>query len=452
MVAELWQSQKKQAAWLRSRNASYLNGDMGVGKTATVIHSLVGLKRVLVACPIAVGAAWKKQLSLWDGTREACLVVEGPTARRAERVREVAATGRPVAVVVNYDSIWRGDLGKAIAAVEWDAIVLDESHRIKSPSGRSSKWLAKLASQQPSAMRICMSGTPTPHSPLDWWAQMRFLSPEILGGSYTAFRSRIATTHPRYPGFVLGFKPDAIQAMTRRIDEHVYRVTADEVLTLPEAIHTEIPVTLSAATRRYYDTLEQELTAVLEESGETVTAANKLVVITRLQQATSGFAATDNEKFVEIGTEKIDAFRDWLEDLPSNEPIVIFCKFTADIDAVCNALRKTGRSFSVLRGGKNQLASWQQGDTVALVVQIQAGGCGIDLTRACYAAYYSATHSLGDYEQSLARLRRPGQSRPCRYAHFVAEGTIDQDIYQALQQKKDVVESVLRRLTRRSHT
>jgi SNF2 family DNA or RNA helicase len=89
---------------------------------------------------------------------------------------------------------------------------------------------------------------------------------------------------------------------------------------------------------------------------------------------------------------------------------------------------------------------------VALVVQVQAGGCGIDATRAAYAAYYSQTHSLGDYEQSLARLRRPGQHRPVRYYHFVASGTIDEVVYESLQKKRDVVESILTSLTRRSLT
>jgi SNF2 family DNA or RNA helicase len=248
---------------------------------------------------------------------------------------------------------------------------------------------------------------------------------------------------------VTDFKPDAIRAMTERIDPHVYRITAEEVLTLPEAIHVDIPITLSKATRKYYDTLEDEMTATLE-SGETVTAQNKLVMITRLAQATGGFATTDDGEAKQIGTEKRDALKDWLEDLPSTEPIVIFCKFRNDIASVCETLDELKRSHSVLMGGKNQLASWQAGDTVALVVQVQAGGCGIDATRACYAAYYSQTHSLGDYEQSLARLRRPGQTRPCRYYHFVADDTVDRAIYEALQDKRDVVGSVLDRLTRRS--
>lgn len=448
-----WPHVVTQSEWLASRSRSYLNGDMGVGKSASCLLGLVDCRTILVVCPIAVGPAWRKQIGLWDPSREACVVVDGPTAKRASTVRAACESGERVAVITNYDGVWRGEFGKQIEKIKWDAIVLDEAHRIKSPSGKSSRWLAKLAAKHPDAKRICLSGTPCPHSPLDWWAQMRFLDGEILGGSYSAFRSRIATTHPRYPGMVLAYKTDAIEALAKRIDPHVYRVTADEVLTLPDAIHVDIPVTLGPAARRYYDAMEGEMVATLDDGVGTVTAANGLVVVTRLQQATSGYATLDSGEVVQVsqkeGSAKQAALLEWLRDLKEDEPVVIFCKFITDLDACRDALDQLGRSYSELSGREKSLDQWQRGDTVALVVQQQAGGVGVDMTRACYAVYFSLTHSLGDFDQSLARLRRPGQERPCRFYHLVAENTVDEDIYDALQNKRDVTEAVFKRLTRR---
>lgn len=445
-----WDHQVAQSRWLASRLYSYLNGDMGTGKTGACLLALQACRRVLVVCPIAVGPAWVKQVSMWD-SRDVCLAVDGGTAARAKNVASTAKSSDKMIVVVNYDGVWRGELAKQIMKIKWDAIVLDESHLIKSPSGKRSRWLAKLAEANPQAKRICMSGTPCPHSPLDWWGQMRFLDPGILGGSYTAFRNRIANTHPRHPSWVLDFKPDALSALSQRLDQHVFRVTADQVLTLPDAIHVDIPVKLDAESRKFYDAIEAEMVAVLD-SGDTIVAANKLVVVGKLQQAASGFATTSDGDILPIGSSqpKASALREWLECLPPKEPVVIFCKYTHDIATCCKILADLGRSFSELSGSKKELASWQQGDTTALVVQQQAGGVGVDMTRACYACYYSLTHSLGDYEQSLARLRRPGQTRPCRFYHLVCEGTVDESIYEALQEKRDVAEAVLTRLTRRA--
>jgi SNF2 family DNA or RNA helicase len=77
-----------------------------------------------------------------------------------------------------------------------------------------------------------------------------------------------------------------------------------------------------------------------------------------------------------------------------------------------------------------------------------AGGLGIDLTAARRCVYYSLGFSLGDYEQSLARLHRPGQGHPVTYYHLVAEGTVDRRVYRALSKRRDVVESVLEELKR----
>ena len=445
-----WRNQSEEADMIASRPFAFIGAEPGTGKTGAAILGVLSKDAVLVVCPIAVGPAWVKQFALWDPDRTVVLAVEGKSSDRAESILE-AVNGSRVAVVVNYDAMWRGKLGEAIRETKWDAIVLDESHKIKSPSGRASKFAAKLAKEQPSATRVCLSGTPTPHSPLDWWSQFRFLDESVLGKSYTAYRARIADTHPRFPGMITRFKQDALEALSKRIDEHVYRIRMDDVLDLPEMIHTELPVILDLPSLRFYRELEAELTATLE-TGERVTAANRLSVITRLQQATSGYTVDElgNEVQTSKKNAKSDVFREWLENLSSDEPLVVFCRFIRDIDECCKVLRETGRTVSELSGRKKQLASWQNGDTLSLVVQQQAGGVGVDCTRAAFACYYSLSHSLGDYEQSLARLRRPGQTRVTRIYHLVSQKTIDTTIYKSLQGKRDVVEEVLNRLTRRT--
>lgn len=450
-VSDPWSQQQSGADWLSRRLYGYLGHEMGCGKTRTCLMACKDKRLTLVVCPIAVGPAWAKQVSLFDADRLCVVVVEGPAAKRAQSIRDAVASRKRVIVVVNYDAVWRGEVGKAVQSFKWDAIVLDEAHRIKSPTGKSSKWLAKLAEQNPQALRVCMSGTPTPQDPLDWFAQFRFLDPAVLGKSFPAFRSRIANVHPRYPGWVTGFREDALVSLKERIDPHIHRVTADEVLDLPDAIHQTISVALSPKSRAFYDRLEDDMIARIDVD-KAVTAANRMVVVNRLHLAASGFARVDGDDFftpIDGIPAKRLAFREFLADFPKAEPLVVFVKFIEDLKEVEAECRRSGRSVSVLCGEKKQLAQWQAAETEVIVVQQQAGGSGVDLTRACYCVYYSLSHSLGDYEQSLARLRRPGQQKCCRYYHIVASGTVDETIYEALREKKDVVDSVLLRLTRR---
>jgi SNF2 family DNA or RNA helicase len=452
-VGPPWANQQSASDWMDGRRFGYFGHEMGCGKSRSTLMALRNCRTILIVCPIAVGPAWQKQMRLYSPGWRCVVAVKGTAAARAQKISDALADEVPTAIVINYDSVWRGSVGKAVQAVAWDAIVLDEAHRIKSPTGKATKWLSRLAASKPNAKRICLSGTPTPNTPLDWWGQFLFLDPTILGSSFSTFRSRIAITHPRYPGWVTGFKQDALQSLRARLDEHVHRVTAAEVLTLPDSLHEVIDVTLGAKTRKFYRGLEDQMIARLSET-EVVTAANQLVVVGRLQAATSGFARADgDDHFTAIDgiPDKRLAVREFLTDFPVGEPLVVFVKFIEDLKHVEEECRLQGRSTSVLCGSRKELESWQAGETDVLVVQQQCGGAGVDLTRACYCIYYSISHSLGDYEQSLARLLRPGQTRCVRYYHVVAKDTVDEQIYSAIANKRDIVESILENLTRRVH-
>jgi SNF2 family DNA or RNA helicase len=57
--------------------------------------------------------------------------------------------------------------------------------------------------------------------------------------------------------------------------------------------------------------------------------------------------------------------------------------------------------------------------------------------------FRSCFESLGEYLQSRKRTHRPGQTRNVLYVHLVAEGTIDERVYRALEARQDVIAAVL---------
>jgi SNF2 family DNA or RNA helicase len=427
-----WRHQTEAAEWASKRQASMLALDMGTGKTFTSLLALNALARSTRVVDISTG----------------------PSAKRAETLKHALAHagGDTLVVVTNYDSVWRGALGTAIEGVRWSAIVLDESHRIKAPGGRASRWLARLATKHPRAKRLCLTGTPMPHSPLDLYGQFRFLDPSVFGTSFARMRARYAVCDMRFPSKVKQWiNQDELSA---KLDAHAWRVTADAVLDLPEAIHSTLPVELSPKTLAFYKALEKKMVAEIGDG--TVTVSNALTHLLRLQQATSGYTLLDNGA-QSVGVEPINGtpekrkvLVDWLEDLPQDEPVVVFARFRCDLNEIAEAAKETGRSYSEVSGTMKSLEEWQAGETTVLGVQMQSGGVGIDLSRSAYCVYYSVGFSLGDYEQSLARLRRPGQTRCVRYYHMVAAKTVDEDVYAALKERRDVIDVVLRQLSPRS--
>ena len=448
MTTPLWNHQEAGVQFGLPLRGVMLACDMGTGKSRMALEILLGRYhlRTLLLCPLSVVGVWQKQVRLFAGERLDCLALNSGSVRRKQQQAAAAAvmvptSGRPVLIVTNYETAWREPFASWALTAGLDCLVCDELHRAKSPSSRISMYLARLAVVIP--WRIGLTGTPMPHSPLDVFAQYRILASHIYGNNYWRFRNRYAVLGGYERKEVVGFKDlDDLHEKFYRI---AYRVEKKDVLTLPTFVHEEIPVKLSPKGERAYRQLEKTFRADLETG--TVSAGNALVRLLRLQQATSGFGVTENGAVEALDHGKEAALTDLLTDLPPSEPCVVFARFTHDLTAVQACAKKIGRQCFELSGRVNELTAWQT-DTwgSVLAVQIQAGGLGVEMVRACYAVFFSLGFSLAEYEQALARLHRPGQTRSVTYLHLVAERTADQKVYHVLRNRKEVVEGVLRLL------
>ena len=456
----LWKHQLRGYHFALPLHSVMLDMRMGTGKSAVIVNLIInrGHRRVLIVAPKTVIdgdcvlepggnldslSVWAREFyrhaahlkwRCWNDSRGTC-------ADRAKKMQDFIALcecrGDAAIVLMNYEAAWRPDMARAIAHARFDFVVCDESHKIKSPSGSASKFFERLGPTVP--WRACLTGTPTPHSPLDLFAQYRFLDKGAFGSSFTLFRAKYAVMGGYGGHEVKGYQN--LEEYRDRMDRLAYHC-GDEVLDLPETVHTYRTVELDPKTMRTYAQMEKTFVADLDAGR--VTASNALSKMLRLQQITSGYLPIDEAGGVAmVGTEKRSALEDVFEDIAAAEPVVVFARFRHDLDQIREAAERCGRSYAELSGRGNALKLWQDGGANVLGVQIQAGGVGISLVRARYCVYYSMGYSLGDYEQSLARTHRPGQKRSVAYIHLIARDTIDQRVYDALHRRAEVIEEIL---------
>ena len=458
-VPPLWPAQREAVEFCLERPAAMLDMGMGCGKTRTaieVIKAREDVRRVLVVCPKAVIPVWGREISKYAGEDEYDVLERGggTVAGFADRVVGMVNsypmdTAVTQVVVVNYDSVWRRPLGDVLYRVAkgglLDMVVLDESHRAKSAGSKVSKYLAMLGKAVP--YRLCLSGTPMANSPLDVYGQYRFLDRSIYGTSHERFLQQYAVMGGPERRFVVGYKNQ--QDLMERFRSVAYTCRIEDVADraklpaqLPDAV---LPVQLPARDARTVRKLAREFVA---ECGDGfAVASNVLVRLLRMQQIASGFCqVTDGpggeEREQTLNTSKSDSLSDFLADLPPGERLVVFCVFRHDLDMVSEAAKAHGRPCFELSGREHRADEWRASEGGLLAVQIQAGAEGVDLTCASRAVYYSLPHSLALYDQSRARLHRPGQERPVQFVHLVAEGTVDESMLASLQSKRDVVDSV----------
>lgn len=431
--------------------------EMGLGKSAVTVNIIANhqkqIRAALIVCPLSVVSVWAGSKAIpgqfdQHATPEArsnMIIValdKGSLEKRTKHAQTMHVMamkqGKQFICIINYESVWRHTFAHWAVTVPWDLVVGDELHRIKSPGAKASKFFGRL--EGIAKRRLGLSGTPLPHSPMDIYSQYRFLDPGVFGRSFQRFRSDYAVMGGFGGHQVMSFKN--IEDLHNRMYFIAYRAKSEDVFDLPEFVDLYRNFDLNLQERVLYEQMDQEFAVAVDNN--VITADNALVKLLRLQQLTGGHIDGNV-----IGDSKKQLLKDILEDLPADEPVVVFAKFTQDLAHIKDVCKELDRPFSEVSGHKKELSDWQAGNSTILGVQIQSGKEGVDFTRARYCIYYSLGFSLGDYMQSRKRIHRPGQKRGCFYIHLVANDSVDEKVIKALHDKEEIVESVLQQYKER---
>lgn len=338
-----------------------------------------------------------------------------------------------------------------------DVIVVDESHRIKSPSSNVSRCAARLTRLSP--RRIILTGTVMPHSPLDVWAQWRFMEP-------TAF-SRISSGGMRKPmpfsqfkdrfGVWGGWMNKQVVAF-QRLDEmqdtmalNAFVARKEDSLDLPPVTEVNVPVLLSPAEEQAYLDMKKKMAATISHS--TVTVPNRLAQLMRLRQLTSGYIPDDSGRVRVVGSSKVNTIRSLVRDTLAGETrIVIFAHFRQEIEMLRDALVEKDTAVDVIDGSTPQSSririrerfGSQDPRRIVLIAQTKTMSLAVnELVTASHAIFASLPQQRDDVIQAKGRLDRQGQTRPVTIWYAIAPKTVDEVILHSHQQRTDLETAML---------
>lgn len=448
----LWAHQKLAYRFALKLKSCYLAMAMGTGKTKVAIDLIQnrGHKNVFVFCPKSVINVWPAEFEKHHvGNKNADYRITASTHRRVKkRVNKMRqdhekaqALGIPWIGVTNYEAVLSEPMYEFCKEINEDFVVADEIHNIKAPGGKISMTMYRLFRKTP--WKLGLSGTMMPHSPLDIYAQYRFLDPGIFGTSKTLFTNRYAVKGGYEGKEIVDWKHE--NEMNQKIYSIALKIDKD-VLDLPEAVDVNRYTELDKRESETYIEMKDKMMSWLAEQEGVVSAPNALVKLLRLQQITGGFVTNDAGETVFLGESKRNLLASVCEELEGGFPFIVFARFKKDIEAIRDVGSDLGADVKELSGSKRTAISATGSLTETCdiaAVQIQAGKEGIDLSRASVAIYYSLGFSLGDYKQSRARLVRPGQTESVKFIHLMAKGTIDERVMKAMERKQDVIDYIL---------
>ncbi len=459
------------------------------GKTKTAIdyasiqHQRELVSRVLIVCPVSVIGVWEDEIkvhcpfpyriTIWDkdGRKENELprygdsvldfVIMNYDAFSTPGEKRTKQYTKPDGTTMNVTTrVRRGGRFTVMTKIKkWqpDLCILDESHRIKSPSARKSTAIHSL-SKVP--YRVILTGTVVTKKKrvFDIYSQWKFLNPDRFAGmNFSEFKHHYGRwVTPGDAKYQLWKGNRNEKELHTLVHMDAFAVSREECFDLPARLPDEIiHVDLSPKSAGYYDQMAEELIALIE-TGEISEASIALVKTLRLQQITSGILTTEPSsehpkgRLARVGHEKLIVLEDRLSDFfEAEEKVVVAAKFVADLFAIVDIGKKLKVPTFLLKGGMKReerdaaVKAFRATEGPGLfVMQPQVGALGIDLSTAGTVIWYSLTSSYVDFTQSEDRIALNAVGT--RFVYLLARGTYDEVLYETLQGDGDVAKAIMK--------
>lgn len=412
MCIERIKQQRRVGLWL----------DMGLGKTVITLSAIreliddMAIGRVLVIAPLTVAqTVWTDEAAKWEhlsGLRVE-RVLGTQKARRASLAREADV------YVINRENVpWLVSEGPW----RFDTVVIDELSSFKSHTSKRFKALRSVLGHVERV--IGLTGTPSPNGLMDLWAQTYLLDRgERLGRTLTAYRTRYFTPGRQNGHVVYDWRPVA------GAFDAIYRALQD----LYVSVKNELPISRIDVERKVridmkqYKALKDAL--LLELEGTEIVAPTAAALMNKLLQICNGSVYDEGGAWHALGDEKLSALDELIEAADDN--MIVYYRYRADLERIA-----ARHPEAVLLRGEDDVRRWNAGEISILLAHPASAGYGLNLQAGgSIIVWYGLPWSLELYQQANARLARQGQKKAVRIVSLLAEGTVDEQVQRALEQK-----------------
>ena len=426
--------------------------DMGLGKTVTTLTAIRELKysrfevgRVLVIAPKKVAeGTWTAEKDKWDHTQ--ILRVSPVLGSLAKRIRDLN-TPADIYIINRENVVWLVDYYRN--SWPFDMVVVDESSSFKNHKSKRFRALAGIGGRI--RRMVELTGTPSPNSLADLWAQVFLLDGgERLGSRYSQFRERYFDPGKRGNGVIYTWDPKAgsEQGMLDKISDICISMKAEDYLQLPDITYHEIPVVLDGKAQKAYGELEMKMVLELPEDEEDISVTSAAALSNKLLQLANGALYDDDHTAHHVHDCKLEAFMELLESL-RGKPALVFYYFQHDKDRILDALAKTSLRVRVLSTPQDE-KDWNSRQIDVLLAHPASAAYGLNLQKGGnHVIWFGLNWNYELYSQANKRLHRQGQEEKVVIHHLVCQGTRDEDVMEALARKEGAQEWVMQSLKAR---
>lgn len=432
-----YQWQTTQTVLRRMRGRAILADEVGLGKTieAGLVLSELRVRgladRALVIVPAGLAQQWREELE-----RKFAL----PTTIASNGEWD-AGSDHPV-VIASLAAARREPLKSALTLERWDAVFMDEAHRLRNPRSASGQLARALSARY----LLLLTATPVENRLQDLYELVNLVAPGLLG-TPAQFRARHGSGEPAAPRNV-----GELRARTREV---MVRHRRSEVsLTLPQRLAETVLVTPSTEEAALY----AQIATRIRQEARHAPQSRRLALrsLARLAGSSPAAVAPTLEKvgWADLGrlaaaitapgktAELVARLR-----RSGSAKVLVFTAFRQTLNALASELNDQGIPAAVYHGSlaradkEKAIGSFR--DEVPVLLSTESAGEGRNLQFCHMMVNVDLPWNPMQIEQRLGRLHRVGQSHDVLLTNLVARDTIEQRILHVLESKISLFELVV---------
>ena len=418
--------QKESIQKLVENKKFILADDMGLGKTtSTIIAALeAGSKKVLIICPATLKINWKREIENYSD--KSIYIAESKNFSTEADF-----------VIINYDIIKnfhdpkKKDESQVLAS-NFDLVIIDEAHYIKNVTAQRTKLINDIVKNIDRLWLL--SGTPMTSRPIDYFNLLSLIDSPVAK-NWMAYAIRYCQGYQFNVGGRKVWNVTGASNLEELRDRTLgltLRRLKENVLDLPDKIIT--PVYLRLKSKEYENVMGEYYDWYDKNPEESKSLTVQFSKLTKVRQI--------------IADEKIAQTIELAENiLEQDKKVIIFCNFTDSLNKITEHF---GKAAVKLDGSMSKperqrsVDEFQDNPKVKVFVgNIKAAGVGITLTAAEAVIMNDLSFLPSDHAQSEDRAYRYGQKNNVLVYYPIFENTIEGVIYDILNNKKQVIATVM---------
>lgn len=326
---------------------------------------------------------------------------------------------------------------KQLGIKDIDCVILDECQKIKNGSSNTASNFKKLFTKSlfknGNVSKIFMSGTPAPNRAYELYNVLHEISPLDFKNKNSFYSDYCGMKYDPsvFGGWNYDINATNYELLFQKMKPFVDRRRKCDILDLPEKLYQKILIELSNSEQKQYDEIK---TGIIKELLQTRTI-NHLTVLIRLRQYLAKLKIENTKEIIDSIVESgdkivvIDMYKESLNELK---------KFYGDIAGLHTGDVSVEERNYIVQDFQNLNGKYK-----IFLGSVETCNYGLTLTEANKMLILTPPDSLGKFDQVCDRIHRIGQNRSVLIMCPVFSSTIDEKIYDTLDEKRYEISAVM---------